>query len=160
MEYMLKVRLYYMARPLFLKKKSGGPVFSLIKLTNVGEFIKHIWEAHLGYSAHAWCQSSDSSSDSSACHILKLLLETAAVCLLVYNLVFLSLVLLTAKSVAGRCIRFAFYTMTSFGLQGAWFVVISGTGERLCISHGGGGCVPVLFIVSKNSAIKGGGSWF
>jgi hypothetical protein len=100
------------------------------------------------------------ASDNSVCHTYELLLETVALWLLVYNLVFLSLVLLTAKSVAGRCIRFVFYTMTSFGLQGAWFVVISGKGEQLYTSHGGGGCTVVLFLLSKYSAIKGGGSWF
>lgn len=48
------------------------------------------------------------------------LLQTTALCgSMCISVHFLCLlVLLIARNVAGRCIRFVFYTMISFGLQG------------------------------------------
>lgn len=165
MDHVFKARLDLHGQTSFYSTEKVGRVGRrwdsvswLRKLINIGKHVKHLW---IGQHIHG-CQSSWKQLrqqcvpyiHSSSCWKLHM---CGSLCIIVLSCL---PVLLTAKSVAERCIKFAFYIMTSFGLQGEWLSVISGKGEQLCRSHGEVSVVLSLIHCQQNLAIKEGGSWF
>lgn len=162
MDHVFKARLDLHDQTSFYSTEKVGrvgwrwdPVSWLRKLTNIGNPLN----ISALVSTYMDARASESSSDNSVCHILKLLLKTAYVWLLVYNCAFLSPSFVDCKE-CGRKMHQICVLHYDIIWPSGWVICCDLWERGAAVNKSLVSVVLSLVHCQQNLAIKEGGSWF